>query len=395
MTNINMKASVDDLVLQAQRWRSTQLGVGVVSRNVVDVTIEIAKRHRVMLMLVASRRQVDLAALGGGYVCGWTAHDLAEYVSRRGAAEWILLARDHGGPWQHQSEVDGAYDEDAAMRSAMASFQEDIDAGFSIIHLDPSTSLDGEPPEDLILDRMLQLYDACSEYARSAGREIAFEVGSEEQVHVHSSIERPRRMLDRLREHCARSGQPMPLFAVVQTGTKVLERRNVGSLDAPYRIEGQLPAEIFIPQVLSMLREFGVRLKQHNTDYLSSEVLGWHPRLGIDAANIAPQYGVDESLGLIELLEGTNCRDLSDRFLELSYSTRKWEKWMVPGSLATDREKAIWSGHYVFSDPAFEELKNEANSRLAKADIDVDDVLRTRLDQLITSHVRAFRLALD
>lgn len=390
-----MKATVDDLVLQADRWRCTQLGIGVVSRNVVDVTVDVAKRHRLALMLVASRRQIDTAALGGGYVCGWTAHDLAEHVSRRGGSEWILLARDHGGPWQHTSEVEGAYDEDAAMGSAMASYRDDIDAGFSIIHIDPSTSLDGEPAEEMILARMLRLYQECGDYARSTGREIAFEVGAEEQVQVHSSIERPRRMLERLRDHCADSGQPMPLFAVVQTGTKVLERRNVGSLDAPYRIEGQIPAEIFVPQVLRMLREFGVRIKQHNTDYLSNEVLGWLPRLGIDAANIAPEYGVEESLAFIELLEGTGCRDLCERFLELSFSTRKWEKWMVPGSLASDREKAIWSGHYVFSHPAFDELKTEANCRLSKADIDVDGVLRARLDRLITSHVKAFRLALD
>jgi hypothetical protein len=395
MLNVETKASVEELVLQAERWRCTQLGIGVVSRNVVDVTVAVAKRHRVKLMLVASRRQIDTARLGGGYVCGWTAADLAEHVSRRGGSEWVLLARDHGGPWQHTSEVEGSYDETTAMRSAMESYREDIDAGFSIIHIDPSTSLEGEPPEDVILERLLRLYDDCHAYAQAVGCDVAFEVGAEEQVQVHSSIQRPRRMLELLREHCGRAGQPMPLFAVVQTGTKVMERRNVGSLDAPYRIEGQLPAEIFIPQVLSMLREFGVRLKQHNTDYLSQEVLGWHPRLGIDSANIAPEYGVEETLGLIELLEGTGCRDLCERFLELSYSTGKWQKWMVPGSLATDREKAIWSGHYVFSDPAFEAIKAEANDRLSKAEIDVDDVLRARLDRVITSHVKAFRLSVD
>src|SRR5512132_4088195 len=90
MRKVGMKASVDDLVLQADRWRCTQLGIGVVSRNVVDVTVDVAKRYRLMLMLVASRRQIDTAALGGGYVCGWTAHDLAEHVTRRGGAEWIL-----------------------------------------------------------------------------------------------------------------------------------------------------------------------------------------------------------------------------------------------------------------------------------------------------------------
>jgi tagatose-1,6-bisphosphate aldolase non-catalytic subunit AgaZ/GatZ len=165
-----MKTSVDDLVLQAERWRCTQLGIGVVSRNVVDVTVDVAKRHRLTLMLVASRRQIDSASLGGGYVCGWTSHDLAEHVSSRGGAEWILLARDHGGPWQHTSEVEGAYDEDAAMRSAMASYREDIDAGFSIIHIDPSTSLEGEPAEDVILSRMLRLYEDCGAYERAPGR---------------------------------------------------------------------------------------------------------------------------------------------------------------------------------------------------------------------------------
>jgi len=390
-----MKAHIDDLIVQAQRWRCTQLGVGVVSRNVVDVTIDLAKRNRIRLMLVPSRRQVDTVALGGGYVCGWTAHDLAEHVVARGGENWILLARDHGGPWQNSVEIERGLDEEAAMESAIESYKEDIDAGFSILHLDPSVSPDGEPPETAILDRLMTLYDACLTYARSVGAEIAFEVGAEEQVNVHSSIERPRQMLERLRDYTMRAESPMPLFAVVQTGTKVMERRNVGSLDAPYRINGQLPAEIFIPRVLSMLAEFGVMLKQHNTDYLSTEVLKWHPMLGIHAANIAPEYGIEESLGFIELLEAERCNDLAERFLEIAYATNKWEKWMVPGSKASDRERAIWAGHYVFSDPEFLVLKEEANARLASNDIDVDTKLRERIARVMTNHITSFRLIFE
>jgi hypothetical protein len=390
-----MKAGVDDLILQARRWRCTQLGVGVVSRNVVDVAIDVARRHRVRLMLVASRRQVDMASLGGGYVEGWTASGLADYVTARGGAESILLARDHGGPWQNNVEIDDGLDADAAMDAAIASFKEDIDAGFSILHIDPSVSPVGEPDEADILDRLVTLYDACLDYARSVGSSIAFEIGAEEQVNVASSMDRPRRALDRLREHTERVDAPMPLFCVVQTGTKVMERRNVGSLDAPYRIEGQLPAEIFIPRVLSMLSSYGVMLKQHNTDYLSSEVLAWHPMLGIHAANIAPEYGIEESLGLLELLEAERCTDLSERFLKLAYETRKWEKWEVPGSQSSDRERAIWAGHYVFSTPDFVDLKEEANARLASRDIDVDRVVQRRIAAVMERHVRAFRLTFE
>ena len=34
------------------------------------------------------------------------------------------------------------------------------------------------------------------------------------------------------------------------------------------------------------------------------EILQWHPLLGIHAANIAPEYGVEESLGLLSVMEG-------------------------------------------------------------------------------------------
>src|SRR6202008_638764 len=112
---------------------------------------------------------------------------------------------------------------------------------------DPSVSPDGEPEESVILDRLLTLHDACLAHARDSGRDIAFEVGAEEPVNVYTSIERPQRMLECMREHTDRVAAPTAWFAVVQTGTKVLERRTVASLDAPYRIEGQLPAELFIP----------------------------------------------------------------------------------------------------------------------------------------------------
>ena len=44
-------------------------------------------------------------------------------------------------------------------------------------------------------------------------------------------------------------------------------------------------------------------MKAHNTDYLSDKALSWYPRLGIHAANIAPEFGVAESISYIKVLE--------------------------------------------------------------------------------------------
>ena len=37
-------------------------------------------------------------------------------------------------------------------------------------------------------------------------------------------------------------------------------------------------------------------MKEHNADYLSDEALQWHPRLGIHAANVAPELAYRESI---------------------------------------------------------------------------------------------------
>ena len=44
-------------------------------------------------------------------------------------------------------------------------------------------------------------------------------------------------------------------------------------------------------------------MKEHNTDYLTDESLRWHPKIGIHAANVAPEFGVSETLSLIKILK--------------------------------------------------------------------------------------------
>lgn len=385
--------TVDEQIRAASGQRPcTLLGVGVVSRTTVDAAVELANEHAAQLMLIPSRRQVDRDELGSGYVCGWNAERFADYVKARDTGGHILLCRDHGGPWQNSVEIARRLSPEQALESAKTSYREDIEAGFQVIHIDPSVTPDGEPTEEEALERLFELYTFCKETAASLGRDIAIEVGTEEQDSMSRSSVAFFNQLERIIAFCEEHGFAKPTFVVAQTGTKVMEARNVGLLDSPYRIDGAVPTEILIPRLIDGLNRVGILLKQHNTDYLSDEVLRWHPFLGIHAANVAPEFGVEESRALVFILEAKRLNALRDRFIELSHQSDKWVKWMLPDTKATDRDRAIISGHYVFSSAAFEELRKEIVHELEAVGVDLDAFLLDRVKASIFRYMKAFRL---
>jgi len=372
--------------------RVTLLGVGPMSVNCVDAAIELACDYAVPIMLIASRRQVDCAELGGGYVNNWTTEEFAGYVAARDRKRMTVLARDHGGPWQNPVEIRRGLPLAEAMESAKRSYAADIRAGFRILHIDTSVDIHGRPSAEEVLRRVFELYEFCHAEAQRLGREVAFEIGTEEQSGVANTMADLERLLTGVKAFCAADGLPQPDFVVIQTGTKVLETRNVGSFDSPFRVADELPAEIQLPRMLDLCRKHQVAMKEHNTDYLSDETLSWHPKLGIHAANVAPEFGVAETRGLIEILRAGGQQALLERFLELAYASRKWEKWMCAGSRATDFDRAVIAGHYVFGAPEFAEIKAAARSALNGAGPDLDHFLKLKVKAAIFRYLRLFNL---
>ena len=133
-------------------------------------------------------------------------------------------------------------------------------------------------------------------------------------------------------------------------------------------------------------------MKEHNTDYLSDEALSWHPRLGIHAANVAPEFGVTETKSLIYLLKKYKFKKNLEKFLEISYSSKKWEKWMIKNSKASDYEKSVISGHYVFSKPEFIELKKEIELELRKKSLNLDVFLKNEVKKSIMRYLVNFKM---
>jgi hypothetical protein len=82
----------------------------------------------------------------------------------------------------------------------------------------------------------------------------------------------------------------------------------------------------------------------------------------------------------------------ADEFLQIAFESGKWRKWMLPNSRATDTEKSIIAGHYVFSKDSVKDIKVRASEVLAKKGIDLEIYLQQAVTKAINRYMVAFRL---
>lgn len=382
------RAAAGNLKDRIRQNKITQLCVGPVSKNCTDATIEIANEYRIPLVLIASRRQIDSDEFGGGYVNGWSTRQFADYVKEKDRGGYVILARDHGGPWQNTSEVEKQLSAEEAMESAKRSFFEDIDAGFSLLHIDPSIDIHEVPERDVILNRVFELYSACSDYASEKNRIIDFEIGTEEQSGLLASPDDFSQLLQQVNHFCRENQYDPPLFAVAQTGTRVMEMQNIGELQIRTQ-QGEDLSGIheIVSEVTRLCEQNGLLLKAHNGDYLSDRAVEIHPEIGVHALNVAPEFGVHESVVLSELFRSYGLVREEESFLELAYSSGKWKKWMLQPTQATDRERALISGHYIFASAEFKILIDTLSRAMAKDHLDPDRVLTDAIKSKIKRYL--------
>lgn len=362
------------------------------SKNCVDAAIEIAAESGALMMLIASRRQIDAEIFGGGYVNNWSTEGFCEYVNEEltKIPSNLILARDHGGPWQNPKEIDVCQSVDEAMSSAKASFKVDIDSGMQLLHVDPSVA----PFEDLsleqLLSRSLELIAYCSAYAESIGRDIDIEIGTEEQTGLVGSLSDLESMLSTISTFCADEHIKKPKFVVVQTGTRVVEMTNEGRLASQGFSGTGLPVELQLPKAVELCSKFGMGIKQHNTDYLNDHALTLLPRAGVVGANVAPEFGVVETRTFIALMKLRGTYELIERFVDLTEKFRKWEKWLKPNSSLDKYGRCLVSGHYVFATEEFRELKSEFCGLTGICQVELDSILKYRIKESISRYLRLF-----
>ena len=261
------------------------------------------------------------------------------------------------------------------MRSAKQSLAVDIEAGFDMIHLDSSEGPDGPATVEDGLQRLFELYSFCHEQASRSGRHLLYEVGTDSQDVDFHDLELLEYQLDRILHFCLREHLPSPCFVVVQTGTKVMETRNVAP-SATWRPRGPGGTKSIIERLVVACRKRGIWLKEHNADYLPDDLLACRPAMGIHAVNVAPEFGVLETRALLRLLAHAGLAELSLEFTNMVISSGRWQKWMLSDTAATDLDRVEIAGHYLYAHPGFRKLLALAAEVLAGHGINLQRELK-------------------
>jgi hypothetical protein len=285
------------------------------SKNVVDCVIEHSRNHSIGL--IPSRRQVDYC---GGYVNKWDTQSFSKYFNNKN----VFLCRDHGGPKQGLNEDDG-----------VESFLNDCE-NFQLIHVDPfkdSTSICDAAEKTVSYIKLCFLKN----------RNVFYEIGTEEAIFKYEP-EQLHWFLSYLKLFLSEEEFVRIKYAVVQSGTRLdlSTRTNIGNFN-----NGRLL------NFIKVVKEFGLMSKEHNGDYLiDSFDVETRYDSGLDAINIAPEFGQIESEFYLEQCKGSL---LFDVLYEICYTSGKWQKWIPDVCRVSKEQIIITCCHYVLSDINFEE----------------------------------------
>jgi hypothetical protein len=320
--------------------------IGPMSKNIVDAIIKYSNENDIEIGLIPSRRQVEF---DGGYVNNWTTKNFCEYVRSR--SNKILLVRDHAGPSQGYSEDDG-----------IVSFIEDC-KHFDIVHVDVWKK-HKDYQEGLLstVDFILKGF--------SLNPNLLFEVGTEESIRPTNEIEL-NNLLEDLKKLLPLEVYGQIKYAVIQSGTALKSNTNIGSFNQYRLIE-----------MVKVVKNHGMISKEHNGDYLTNDLVKSKFENGLDCINIAPEFGQVETKIILGIIKA-NHPELIDEFYKICYDSKRWVKWVDADFIPENNKEEIIniSGHYVFSEPKFIELKNKLNYN--NLDSDVQQAIYNRIDELI------------
>jgi hypothetical protein len=290
--------------------------IGPMSKNVVDCVIKHGQKHSIGL--IPSRRQVDFS---GGYVNGWNTEIFSSYIKKKNSS--ILLCRDHGGAEQGQVSDDGN-----------KSFETDAQY-LDLIHIDPfrvsETIYQAAEKTADIIEKIFEV-----------NPNIMYEVGTEEAIFKYQP-EDLNWMLGYLKIRLRIEYFNQIKYAVVQSGTRLdlATRTNIGNYN-----------NTRLQNFIEIVKNFDLMSKEHNGDYLTDSFdVEVRFASGLDAINIAPEYGQIESEFYLEMCSKDNA--LFEQLYEICYNSGKWKKWIPDVFRASKSQIIMTCCHYILSDKSF------------------------------------------
>ena len=407
---MNNKITITEMMaaartLKAQGDKFTMLGIGPMSKPLIKATLELAQEKDFPIMLIASRNQVDSDEFGHGYVRDWDqdrfANDVKAVEEEIGFEGLCYLCRDHGGPWQRDEERSAKLPVKEAMDKCIRSYKHDIEAGFDLLHIDPTKDPEysmGTVPFEIVIDRTVEIIDELEKFRKEKGLpEIGYEAGTEETNGGLTSVDAFSNFIDTLVGRLAEKGIKAPEFVVGQTGTLTRLTENVGNFN---RDNAALLSQ--------NAAKHGVGVKEHNGDYLSDKILLEHPVLDITAMNVAPEFGTVETRAYLELalteqraVSAEKRSRLAEEMALYAVKSERWRKWMVGDTAKASVEDVLKDkeltaqitdicGHYTYEIPQVRAELTKMLSNLKEIGIDGEGYVNYMLKNSIDRYAYCF-----
>lgn len=287
-----------------------KLYIGCVSKNTIDAVIEYSNENNIVLGLIPSRRQVDF---DGGYI-NHTNKSLYDYV--RSKSDNVILQRDHGGPSQGKKIDDG-----------IISLLDDCKY-YDLLHIDPWKQYSDL---DVGLQKTKELIELCI----SNNYKGQFEIATEQSIREFN-VKEVEYLIQKLKQY--------PLkYIVIQSGTSLKENINTGVYDEHRLIE-----------FCRLASSHNYLSKEHNGDYIDNNLIKSKFSNGLDAINIAPEFGLIETNCYLDKIKSN--KKLLDLFYQLCYDSNQWKKWVNKDFDINNKINLIQiCGHYVLESKIFKE----------------------------------------
>ncbi len=390
-----------DALARVEGKRQTLLAVCPNSRTVIRAAIRAAKRAGAPLKFAATLNQVDLDR---GYT-GLTQKEFVELVKQEAEAldfrGLIIIAVDHGGPWVKDRHTIEGWSLAECMDWVKRSFEAAIDAGYDLLHVDPTvdrTLPPGTPlPVETVIERTVELIEHAERYRRARGLPpISYEVGTEEVHGGLADLSVFEAFLAGLKKAlCARGlSEVWPIFVVGKVGT-------------------DLHTTLFDPEVARILTEkarpYGSFIKGHYTDYVENPEE--YPESGMGGANVGPEFTEEEYNALAELARIEE--ELAQRGLvpqrsgilevltQAVYRSNRWKKWLLPEEEGKDlfalpEERKTWlvktGCRYIWANPEVIASRMLLYENLRRNGYFPEEIVLLAIERSLDKYFRAFNL---
>lgn len=379
----------------------TLLAVCPNSEAVLEAAIKVASKANLPMLFPATLNQVDR---DGGYT-GWTAEAFVrrmEYFAKVHQCDSALFpCLDHGGPWLKDVHVIQGLNLEESMAAVKASLTACLEAGYALLHIDPTvdrTVPPGEPPDiDVVVARTLDLIEyAESERVRLGLPPVGYEVGTEEVHGGLADLSNFNRFLEGLKtglEEKQLDGA-WPCFIVGKVGTDLHTTTFDGNT-----------ARTLYQKVVP----YGSLIKGHYSDWVANPED--YPASGMGGANFGPEFTATELEILMELsdlevslsennpsLEHSNFMQMLS---EAVVRSGRWKKWLFADEvglsfteIAEDRRDwMIKTGaRYIWTDEKVLESRKQLYQNVSTEIPDPHAYLVDRIAEDIERYAKAFNL---